>query len=59
MFNGFFHRELEPRQKCPCGRNVGPKSVGKKNPEGEFGLRRRRQAVQAPLAPAQAITQRV
>jgi hypothetical protein len=31
----------------------------RRNPEEEFGLRRRRQAVQAPLAPAEAFTQRV
>jgi len=29
------------------------------NPEGEIGLRRRRQAVRAPLAPGEAFTQRV
>jgi len=32
-----------------------PKSVGKKKPWGDFGLN----AVQAPLAPAEAFTQRV
>jgi len=31
----------------------------RRNPEGKFGLRRRRQAVQAPLAPAEAFTRRV
>ena len=29
----------------------------RRNPEVEFGSRRRRQAVQAPLAPAEAFTQ--